>query len=184
MIQPATGILLIAEPFLKDPNFMRTVVLLCRHETAQGSFGFVLNKEFHQTLNELIPELAGFEWPVYNGGPVQMDTLHYLHEYPHLLPDCQEVCEGVYWGGDFEILKELIQENSIDPLKIKFFLGYSGWDASQLDAEMEEKTWLTVSANRNLVFGTAMEEIWKTSLKSMGGKYEMMIHFPTDPQLN
>ncbi len=184
MIQPATGILLIAEPFLKDPNFMRTVVLLCRHENEQGSFGFVLNKEFHQTLDELIPELAGFDWPIYTGGPVQMDTLHYLHEYPQLLPDSQEVCEGVYWGGDFEILKELIQENSIDPLKIKFFLGYSGWDAAQLDAEMGEKTWLTVQANRNLVFGTAMEDIWKASLKQLGGKYEMMIHFPTDPQLN
>lgn len=184
MIEPAKGILLIAEPFLKDPNFMRTVVLLCRHEREQGSFGFVLNKEFHQTLNELIPELTGNEWPVFTGGPVQMDTLHYLHEYPHLIPDSQEVCAGVYWGGDFEILKALILENSIDPSKIKFFLGYSGWDAQQLEAEMEEKTWLTVAANSNLVFGTPMEAIWKTALKALGGKYEMMIHFPTDPQLN
>lgn len=184
MIIPGAGILLIAEPFLKDPSFSRSVVLLCRHEPAEGTFGFVLNKAFHQTLDELIPDLAGFEWQVYLGGPVQKDTLHYLHQYPQLLPDSQEICDGVYWGGDFEILKTLIQENAIDPQKIKFFLGYSGWDAGQLHTEMEEKTWLTVAANRNLVFGTALEDIWKTSLKSLGGKYEMMIHFPTDPQLN
>jgi len=93
MIQPDTGILLIAEPFLKDPNFLRTVVLICRHNAEEGSFGFVINKEYHQPLDELIPDLAGFDWPVYAGGPVQMDTLHYLHQYPKLLPDCQEVCD-------------------------------------------------------------------------------------------
>ncbi|MFT3979763.1 MAG: YqgE/AlgH family protein [Ferruginibacter sp.] len=184
MIQPDSGILLIAEPFLKDPNFIRTVVLLCRHNETEGSFGFVINKEYHQTLDELISDLAGFEWPVYAGGPVQMDTLHYLHEYPQLLPDAQEVGNGIYWGGDFELLKELIKDGSVDPSKIKFFLGYSGWTQGQLDAEITEKSWLTVAASKKLVFDTAMEEIWRYSLKELGGKYALMIHFPTDPQLN
>ena len=163
---------------------MRTVVLLCRHQEEEGSFGFVLNKLFHQTLDELIPELPGFEWPVFVGGPVQMDTLHYIHEYPDLLPDCQEITTGVYWGGDFETLKALMKNNEIDSEKIKFFLGYSGWESGQLDGEMEEKSWITVGGNRNIIFDTPMEEIWKTCLKELGGKYEMMIHFPTDPQLN
>jgi len=101
-----------------------------------------------------------------------------------LLPDCQEVCDGVYWGGDFELLKELIKEGSIDKAKIKFFLGYSGWSQGQLDAEMDEKSWLTVAANTNLVFDIALEEIWQFSLKELGGRYALMIHFPTDPQLN
>jgi putative transcriptional regulator len=184
MILPGIGTLLIAEPFLKDPNFMRTVVLLCRHQDEEGSFGFVLNKLFHQTLDELIPELAGFEWPVFVGGPVQMDTLHYIHEYPDLLPDCQEVAPGVYWGGDFETLKALMKNNEINADKIKFFLGYSGWESGQLDGEMREKSWITVQGNLHIIFETPMEEIWKACLKALGGKYEMMIHFPTDPQLN
>lgn len=184
MILPATGILLIAEPFLKDPNFMRTVVMLCRHREEEGSFGFVLNKKFHQTLDELIPDLQGFELPVYVGGPVKMDTLHYIHPYADLLPDCQKITEGIYWGGNFETLKNLLKNKEVDPQKIKFFLGYSGWDLGQLDAEMEEKSWITVTANRNIVFDTPMEEIWKACLKELGGRYEMMIHFPTDPQLN
>lgn len=163
---------------------MRTVVMLCRHREEEGSFGFVLNKKFHQTLDELIPDLQGFELPVYVGGPVKMDTLHYIHPYADLLPDCQKITEGIYWGGNFETLKNLLINKQVDPQKIKFFLGYSGWELGQLDAEMEEKSWITVTANRNIVFDTPMEEIWKTCLKELGGRYEMMIHFPTDPQLN
>ncbi len=184
MKAPASGILLIAEPFLKDPNFKRTVVLMCRHEEEEGSFGFVLNKLFHQTLNELIPELATFELPVYTGGPVQMDTLHYIHQYPDLLPDSQQIAEDVYWGGNFETLKILMQSGQVQPEKIRFFLGYSGWDSGQLTNEMTENSWLTASATKTIVFDTPEAEVWKASLKLLGGKYEMMIHFPTDPQLN
>ncbi|HSN62242.1 MAG TPA: YqgE/AlgH family protein [Ferruginibacter sp.] len=184
MISPAPGILLIAEPFLKDPSFMRSVVLLCRHEEEEGSFGFVLNNLYHQKLDELIPALAGFDLPVFKGGPVQMDTLHYIHQYPELLPESLKLTEGIYWGGDFEILKTLMLDGLIDPGKIRFFLGYSGWGEGQLADEMQEKSWLTVSANRAIVFDTAQEDIWKLSLIQLGGQYERMIHYPTDPQLN
>ncbi|MDB5201833.1 MAG: YqgE/AlgH family protein [Ferruginibacter sp.] len=184
MKAPITGTLLIAEPFLKDPNFARTVVLMCRHDAEEGSFGFVLNKKYHQTLDELIPELDEFPYPVYRGGPVQLDTLHYIHQYPLLLPDSQKISEDIYWGGDFDMLKSLMIEGRIEQEKIKFFLGYSGWSMGQLDEEMKENTWLTVGGTRPIVFETAMDDIWKASLQQLGGKYEMMIHFPTDPQLN
>ncbi|MEO6404871.1 MAG: YqgE/AlgH family protein [Ferruginibacter sp.] len=184
MIKPGTGTLLIAEPFLKDPNFIRTVVLICRHEDAEGTFGFVVNKLFHQTLDQLIPELAGYPLPIFTGGPVQMDTLHYLHQYPDLLPESQEIADGIYWGGNFETLKSLIAANEIDTEKIKFFLGYSGWEKGQLDNEMDVKSWLTTGSNEKLIFQTPMEEIWKECLRTLGGKFEMMINFPIDPQLN
>ena len=80
----APGILLISDPFLKDPNFMRTVVLLCEHRT-EGSFGFVLNKSFDQELGELIIQAEGIRFPVYDGGPVQKDSLHFLHQCPELI---------------------------------------------------------------------------------------------------
>lgn len=162
---------------------MRTVILLCRHEDAIGSLGFVLNSRFHQTLNELVPGLEGVDFPIYKGGPVQMDTLHYLHQYPDL-PDSMKIMEDVYWGGDFETLKVLLQNGLVEKNKIKFFLGYSGWESGQLAGEMEEKSWLTVQAKRNLIFDLPPEEVWKASLVQLGGKYELMIHFPTDPQLN
>ena len=184
MITPTTGTLLIAEPFLKDPDFMRTVVLMCRHNEEEGSFGFVLNKIYHQTLDELIPHLPGYEYPVYTGGPIQMDTLHYIHQYPDLLTDCQKIDEDIYWGGNFELLKTLIKNKKIEQGKIKFFLGYSGWGTGQLKDEIKEKTWLTVSSTQKIVFETQREEIWKESLLQLGGKYKMMIHYPTDPQFN
>ncbi len=183
MISPATGTLLIADPFLKDPHFMRTVVFICEHQP-EGSFGFVLNKPYEQTLDELIISIEGFPIPVYYGGPVQVDTIHFLHQYPELIPGGQEVMKGVYWGGDFEMVTQLLKNNEIDLSKIRFFLGYSGWSEGQLVAEMKEKTWLTVSATQKLVFHPNPDEIWKDSLKHLGGDYEMMINFPIDPQLN
>ncbi len=183
MIEPAPGILLIADPFLKDPNFLRTVVFLCEHKE-EGSFGFVLNRQYENTLDELIPELEGHKFPVYYGGPVQVDTIHFLHQYPDEIPGGQEVLKGVYWGGDFEAVINLIKNEDIDSGKIRFYIGYSGWSDGQLLDEMKEKTWLTVKASRKLIFHKNYEEIWKDSLKHLGGDYEIMVNFPIDPQLN
>ena len=183
MIELAPGILLIADPFLKDPNFLRTVVFLCEHKE-DGSFGFVLNRKYENTLDELMPELEGHQLPVYYGGPVQMDTIHFLHQYPDEIPGSQEVIKGVYWGGDFDLVINMIKKETIDFNKIRFYIGYSGWSNGQLNDEMNEKTWLTVEATRKLIFHRNYEEIWKDSLKHLGGDYEIMVNFPIDPQLN
>ena len=183
MITPGPGILLIADPFLKDPNFLRTVVFLCEHKE-EGSFGFVLNRQYQNTLDELIPELEGFDFPVYYGGPVQVDTIHFLHQYPEQIPGGQEVFKGVYWGGHFDAVVKMILSREVTADKIRFYIGYSGWSEGQLAGEMKEKTWLTVKATRKLVFHENYEEIWKDSLRHLGGDYEMMVNFPIDPQLN
>jgi len=183
MIQPAPGILLIADPFLKDPNFLRTVVFLCEHK-AEGSFGFVLNRKYENTLDELIPGLEDLKLPVFYGGPVQMDTIHFLHQYPEEIPGSEEVIKGVYWGGDFERVVEMLKTGQADPDKIRFYIGYSGWSDGQLNSELEEKSWLTVAGTRKIIFHRNYQEIWKDSLKQLGGDYEMMINFPIDPQLN
>jgi putative transcriptional regulator len=183
MISPSRGTLLIANPFLKDPNFVRSVIFLCDHKE-EGSFGFVLNKIFSKTLGELIPELEAYKIPVYYGGPVQRDTIHFLHQYPDLIPGGEEVLDGIYWGGNFESLVSYVKNNDIDFNKIRFFIGYSGWSEGQLDGELQEKSWLIVDAIRKLIFHKNPEETWKDSLKHLGGDYEMMINFPLDPQLN
>ena len=183
MIDPATGILLIADPFLKDPNFLRTVVILCEHQD-EGSFGFVLNRKYENTLDELIPELDGHQLPLFYGGPVQVDTIHFLHQYPEEIPGGIEIMKGVFWGGDFDKVVDMIKNNEIDSAKIRFYIGYSGWSEGQLSNEMNEKTWLTVKATRKIVFHADYLQIWKESLRQLGGDYEMMINFPIDPQLN
>ncbi|MEI7471326.1 MAG: YqgE/AlgH family protein [Chitinophagaceae bacterium] len=183
MIKPAAGILLIADPFLKDPHFMRTVVFLCDHQN-NGTVGFVLSKVIEQTLEELMNNMEDYPVPVYFGGPVQLDTIHFIHQYPDLIPDSFKVGEGIYWGGNFETVTSLIKAKQIDLSKIKFFLGYSGWGDGQLEAELKEKSWITATATSSLVFETDPTDIWKESLKHLGGDYEKLVHYPTDPQLN
>lgn len=183
MISPGPGILLIAEPFLKDPNFSRTVVFICDHHE-QGSFGFVLNRQFEHTLDELMNGIGDLKIPVYYGGPVQMDTIHFLHEYPEEIVGSYEIMNGIYWGGDFELAVDLLRKGTIDPGKIRFYIGYSGWSEGQLNQELDQKSWLTVEASPKLVFHRNVDEIWKDALKTLGGDYEMMVNFPTDPQLN
>jgi putative transcriptional regulator len=183
MESPAPGILLIADPFLKDPNFIRTVILLCDHQEA-GSFGFVLNKNYDHTLEELVSGAEGLQIPVYFGGPVQMDTIHFLHQFPDMIPGGLEIRDGVFWGGDFEAAIEQLRIGKIDKHKIRFFIGYSGWGNGQLADELKEKSWLTVIATRKLVFHKKMNDIWKDAIRHLGGDYEMMLNFPIDPQLN
>jgi putative transcriptional regulator len=183
MTKLASGILLIADPFLKDPNFMRTVVFLTEHRD-DGTIGFVLNRQYENTLDELLPDVEGHKLPVYYGGPVQMNTIHFLHRYPEQIQGGIEIMKGVYWGGDFDAVIDLINSGKADPEKIRFYIGYSGWSPGQLENEMAEKTWLTADAVSKLIFHSNAEEIWKDSLKHLGGEYEMMINFPIDPQLN
>ena len=182
MIAPTKGTILIANPFLKDPNFVRSVIFICEN-MPEGTFGFVLNQVHPNKLNELISEILS-ESVVYKGGPVQPDTLHFLHQYPDLISGGAEVIDGVYWGGNFESLQIHLKEGNLEPEKIKFFVGYSGWMEGQLDFEMKEESWLVANATKKLLFNTLPENIWKESLRHLGGKYELMINFPLDPQLN
>ena len=170
-------------PFLKDPNFSRTVIFLCEHN-AEGSFGFVLNKIFPMPLQELLPDIENTSFPVYQGGPVQLDSLHFLHQYPDIIAGGEKVLPGIYWGGNYESLRINISNNELNGDRIRFFIGYSGWSEGQLDNELAEESWLTVKATRELIFETRPEDVWKSALKHLGGNFEMMINFPIDPQLN
>jgi len=179
----APGILLISDPFLKDPNFTRTVILMCEHQP-EGSFGFVLNRPYEQHLGELMADLEDFNFPVYYGGPVQRDTVHFLHKCPDLISDGIEIIDGIYWGGDFEEVVALIKENRLQQEDIRFFIGYSGWGEGQLAEELEGKSWITRNATNSLVFHKQTDMIWRDALKEMGGEYSQMVNYPIDPQLN
>ena len=125
------GQILLAEPFMIDPNFRRSVVLLCEHQS-DGSIGFILNKPLKMNVSELIADFPDFESEVYFGGPVATDTIHYIHNVGGLLEESVEVNRGVFWGGDFSKLKFLISSQLVDPTNIRFFVGYSGWSGGQL----------------------------------------------------
>ncbi|MEQ1554413.1 MAG: YqgE/AlgH family protein [Ferruginibacter sp.] len=184
MEMPINGLLLIAQPFLKDETFCRSVVLLCKHHDSVGTFGFVLNKKLQSKLNEYFEDLIDLDLPVFYGGPVHNDTIHYIHQYPQYFDDAVKIADNIFWGGNFEKLKTLLLDGTIEVTKIKFFLGYSGWSAGQLYDELKEKSWITAAPSTKIIFETKENNVWVESLTKLGGKYKMMVHFPTDPQLN
>ncbi|MFL0684226.1 MAG: YqgE/AlgH family protein, partial [Algoriphagus aquaeductus] len=97
---PIPGNLLISEPFLQDENFVRSVVLLCEHNS-EGSFGLVLNKPSILHLNELVEELAFLEAEVFVGGPVEQNTLHFIYFGEKVLEESIMIGDKLWWGGDF-----------------------------------------------------------------------------------
>ncbi len=183
MVKIDRGILLIAEPFLKDTNFQRSVVLLCEHQQ-NGTFGITINRETEEMVSSYMDELPACDFPIYDGGPVSRDHIHFLHLYPESIPGGQHITDGIYWGGDFEKVAALIKKKRLDKNKIRFYLGYSGWSASQLDDEMKEKSWLTVPASKELVFHNTPKQIWKDAVKGLGGEFLPIINYPLDPSFN
>ncbi len=162
---------------------MRTVVLICEHRQ-EGSLGFVLNKSFNYELGDLIKNAEGIRFPLFDGGPVQKDTLHFLHQCPDRVSGGIEVIDGIFWGGDFEEVLSLLKDKKINKDEIRFFLGYSGWGEGQLSGELEEKSWILREASKRFVFSMSTPQIWKAALKDLGGEYSQMINYPIDPQLN
>ena len=107
-ILPETGRILVAEPFLSDNYFKRSVVLLTEF-TPEGSIGFILNKPLDISIQDVMADTPDFDALVLMGGPVGRDTLHFLHTLGDTIQGSRKIMEGIYWGGDFEKIKELIQ---------------------------------------------------------------------------
>lgn len=177
------GQVLIAEPFMGDENFERSVVLLCDHHQ-QGSFGLNLTQGTNLTLDDVLEDEIYPQVPIRLGGPVEKNTLHYVHRRPDLIPQAQAIQHGLYWSGDFEEIKRLLNTGLLSPTDIHFFIGYAGWGAGQLDAELRRNAWVATTAPTDLLFATPAENLWRQVLRNMGGAYRVLSHYPTDPRLN
>jgi putative transcriptional regulator len=176
------GAILIAEPFLNDPNFDRAVVFLCSHN-AEGSLGFVLNQPQAFFLSDLL-ENCTLDLPVYLGGPVEQGTLHFLHCFADLATEAHEVLPGVFWGGSIETIIEKLHLGLLDPNGIRFFIGYSGWGEGQLDNELKQNAWFVSTGSNEMIFAQEPLNLWRKVLRDMGGSYKVISHYPTDPSLN
>ena len=183
-VVPSRGKVLISEPFLYDEMFGRSVILLVDHST-DGTMGLVLNKPLPLSLNDVLKEFKDISnIPIYKGGPLSTDTLFYLHTLKDV-EDSLQIGKGVYLNGDFDAIRRyILQGNDIDG-KIRFFLGYSGWEHDQLCQEIQENTWLIGSTSiASLMNGKGSAELWKNVLGQLGGKYEIWSRFPQIPTLN
>ncbi len=183
-LKPQKGKLLIAEPTLTgDVSFSRSVVLLAEHGD-EGSVGFILNKPLHYHINDLVTEIQ-IPFQVYNGGPVEQDNLYFIHKVPDLISNSIEISDGIYWGGDFENLIDLINKGIISEGDIRFFLGYSGWSSLQLDQELSSKSWVVVKNDyESAIIHKSSDAFWKEKMVELGGNYLLWSNAPENPSSN
>jgi putative transcriptional regulator len=177
-----SGYVLISEPFLPDPNFERSVVLICEHNSQSGSFGLILNRGTDVNVGDLI-DLEAINNPLFIGGPVEQNTLHFIHKF-HALDGAIHLGNEVYWGGNFEQLRVYAESGMVHNDNSRFFMGYSGWGKKQMEKEVEQNSWIICQIDLNMIFETPPEALWREILKSMGGKYRVFSNFPDDPRLN
>jgi putative transcriptional regulator len=178
------GKLLIAEPsIIGDLSFNRSVILLADHND-EGSVGFIINKILNYSVNDLVPDVE-VDFKIYNGGPVEQDNLYFIHNVPHLISNSIEISNGIFWGGDFETTKKLLNNGIIKEENIRFFLGYTGWDAKQLEHEIEEKSWIIAKNHyRSELIGKEATNFWQEKILELGGEYIIWSNAPENPTLN
>ncbi|MBT8304097.1 MAG: YqgE/AlgH family protein [Bacteroidia bacterium] len=183
-LKPEKGSLLIAEPsIIGDLSFNRSVVLLADHSD-EGSIGFILNKPLEYTINDLVPEMKS-NFKVYNGGPVEQDNLYFIHKIPDLIPDSIEISLGIFWGGDFSKVVELMEANKIQDKDIRFFLGYSGWDKDQLESELNSNSWVVLeNIYKDEIMAKCCDSFWKEKMLELGGNYSIWSNAPENPSYN
>jgi len=178
----APGVLLLAEPFMESPEFRRSVVLVTEHNE-KGTMGFILNRKLAIKTAQAVEDFPEFDNTLFYGGPVSTELLFYIHSLGDMLEGSIEILDGVYMGGDFETLKELMRQGKVKSSQIRFFAGYSGWSAGQLKTELKQNSWIVTLGRKKFVM-KENNNLWKNVLKELGGKYAMVAEFPEDPTLN
>ena len=165
-----TGLLLVAHPALRDPNFRRAIVFLSQHSLQDGATGFVLNRP-------LEPDLTGdLKTPVFFGGPVDAGSMLLAslqwRENPAM------VAFRAFPDGAGEDSRHGWEEG------LRIFVGCSGWSPGQLEGELAENTWLVVAPTRDLIEMKNPEQVWKNIMRSAGPLLHLLGEAPDDPTKN
>ena len=182
-IKPQKGSLLISEPTLKDSYFNRSVVLIVEHNN-DGTVGFILNKQIEIELNSLVKDFDEIETDVFFGGPVNKDNLFFIHRFGKDIEGAMPISKNLFWGGDFTMLKDLLRKDKLNIHKVRFFIGYSGWDPGQLQMELDQNSWVVKSMVQEDILDCAPKSLWKETLRNMGNDIALLSFFPENPQLN
>jgi putative transcriptional regulator len=179
----AKGRILISEPFLSDSYFKRSVVFLTEHNE-EGTVGFVLNKPIDMRIEDVMQDFPSIDSGISVGGPVNTNTVHYIHTLGEKLPDSVHVKSNIWWGGNFDALKEMIIAGQVKGHELRFFLGYSGWSPNQLEDEIHQNAWLVGEIPPQMIMTGIKNDFWNEVLLKMQNKYQVWANFPENPGLN
>jgi len=182
-LEPGAGKLLVAEPLLLDGIFARSVVLLVEHNE-EGSIGYVLNKNSGFTIQQLLPAFKGFRTPVFLGGPVATNTLHFVYCGREAVLNSKKVHDNLFWGGDINELVSVMKKGILKQEDVRFFIGYSGWGKKQLEQELTRHYWIVCNLDREYLFSEDPEMLWKRSVVLLDKQYHFWLNVPKNPSLN
>lgn len=158
-LRPAPGMFLVASPKMRDPRFKQSVILLVEH-SSEGSLGFIVNRRTDMTVIDAFPELEQqmeLEHALYFGGPVQPSRIMFVYSDSGHITE-HKVINGVYWGSNYDNLKEILNRKGEDALRI--FFGYAGWGPGQLEFELSLGDWQVLPASVDHIFSTDSKQLW------------------------
>ncbi len=178
------GCVLLSDPFTQDPYFSRSAILLCRHNKKE-TFGFVLTNYIEIDLHKLDENMPEIITKISFGGPVEKDNLFYIHTFGKEIEGAEKIMDTLYFGGDYEMLFELIKAEPKRINQVRFFIGYAGWDFEQLNNEMKDHSWIAVTnISEKEILSTSSDHFWKDCMTKQGSKFEMISNFPLNPNEN
>ena len=178
------GCVLLSDPFTQDSYFSRAAILLCRHNKKE-TFGFVLTNYIEIDLHKLDENLPEIITKISFGGPVEKDNLFYIHTFGKEIEGAEQIIDTLYFGGDYEMLFELIKADPKRINEVRFFIGYAGWDFEQLNNEMKDHSWIAVTnITEKEILSTSSDHFWKDCMTKQGSKFEMISNFPLNPNEN
>jgi len=177
------GRILIAEPLTSGLYFSRAVILITAHDVEE-TIGLVLNKTSEINPKELVDEIENFNGILYIGGPCEPNSLHFLHTIGAKIPGAEQITDTVYYGGDFEVLLNMIQNGKANSNNVKFFAGYTGWAANQINSELEQCSWVVSTLNDEKIMQKDINNSWHETVAELGVLYKTWTNIPLHPLFN
>ena len=174
------GTLLVAAPFLRDPNFRRAVVLLCEHGP-EGAMGVILDRPTETSAAEAVPALGHLvdrSDVVHEGGPVEVGGIVALADFT------DPAAGGTTAFGSIGFVSADAGDLTGAVSALRLYAGYSGWGEGQLEDEIEQGTWILVAPVPDDVFGASAQTLWARVLERQGGQLALIARMPVDPSVN
>lgn len=178
--KPQSGRVLVSDPFSKGDYFERSVIYLCEHNE-EGTFGFVLGNYLDFNLADIAKNFPNISARISIGGPVQTDSIFFLHTLGEIIEGSLEVDDGLYMGGNYDQLTQMLNDGKASIQEVRFFLGYSGWEPQQLEEEIENNSWIVCPVTDSKeIMDSSINDLWHRYMKREGKKYEILAQSPID----
>lgn len=185
-MEPRNGLLLVSEPSLDEPHFNHSIVMLIDYGRNEDSLGIVINRSTPFTLDKAIDGVnPNIHIPIFAGGPVGLDRLIYLHTLGPAFHDTKEISPGLFLGGDLNEVLDYVNSGYETEGIIRFFIGYSGWSAGQLDGEINNGSWAVANPIQpRQLLSLSDNSLWHEVVRSMGNEFKDWRYSPQYPNLN